>query len=104
MARGTGKEKPVLTVKAGEDPPINVRVYSDGISPSKPQPLHEWLLAAVTLSLYVGFLNYFLVLIIASIWSRMCLCLVVALFSTLLLPCQPVLWPAFNRLWIFKTW
>lgn len=43
-------------------------------------------------------------LIIASFFNRTCLYVVIALFSTLLLPCKPLLWPAFNRMWIFKTW
>jgi hypothetical protein len=62
------------------------------------------LVAAVTMSIYVGFMNYFLLLVILAFFSRVAMYVVLALLGTLLLPCKPVLWPAFNRLWIFRTW
>lgn len=49
-------------------------------------------------------MNFFLVLIIASFFSRTAAIIVALCLGTLLLPAKPVLWPAFNRLWIFKTW
>ncbi|GFR52112.1 hypothetical protein Agub_g14625 [Astrephomene gubernaculifera] len=91
-------------LKPGEDPPPGVRVYADGIKPDQKQNVFVTMLAAVTLSLYVGFLNYFVILLILSFFSRTALYVVLALLGTLLLPCKPVLWPAFNKLWLFKTW
>ncbi len=49
-------------------------------------------------------MNLFVVLMIASLFSRTCLAIVIVLLSTLALPAKPVLWPAFNKLWVFKTW
>lgn len=51
-----------------------------------------------------GWMNILILLMIGAFFSKVCLYIVLALWSTLLLPCRPVLWPAFNRLWIFKTW
>ncbi len=48
--------------------------------------------------------NYFLLICILSYWFPWCRYVVLALLSTLALPAKPVLWPAFNRLWLFKTW
>ncbi|GIL50994.1 hypothetical protein Vafri_7066 [Volvox africanus] len=105
---GNGEPKPVRVsthlLTHGEDPPVGVRVYADGIKPDQKQNPFVTLLAATTMSIYVGFMNYFLLLVILSFWSRVALYVVLVLLGTLLLPCKPVLWPAFNRLWIFKTW
>ncbi|KXZ51089.1 hypothetical protein GPECTOR_14g72 [Gonium pectorale] len=93
-----------ITLKPGEDPPVGVRVYSDGIKPDQKQNIFVTLLAGVTLSLYVGFMNYFAALVLLSFFWRPALYLVLALLATLALPAKPVLWPAFNRMWLFKTW
>ncbi|KAG2429040.1 hypothetical protein HXX76_011282 [Chlamydomonas incerta] len=103
-AAGAPVRTSYLTLKAGEDPPPNVRIYSDGIKPDAPQNLLVKILAGITMSIYVGFMNYFMLMVIASYWSRICRYIVLALLGTLALPCKPVLWPAFNKLWIFKTW
>ncbi|PNH06113.1 Diacylglycerol O-acyltransferase 2 [Tetrabaena socialis] len=91
-------------LKPGENPPTGVRVYADGIDPNQKQNPLVTLLAGITLSIYCGFMNYYFLLIIAAFFSRTALYVVIALLSTLAIPARPVLWPAFNRLWIFKTW
>ncbi|KAG2495179.1 hypothetical protein HYH03_006785 [Edaphochlamys debaryana] len=103
-ANGMSKSTSYHVLKEGEDPPVGVRIYADGIKPDHRQNPLVTIFAGITMSIYVGFMNYFLLLCIAAIWSRVCLYIVIALLSTLALPCKPVLWPAFNRLWIFKTW
>lgn len=77
---------------------------SPGIKPDQKQNIFVTLMAGITMSIYVGFMNYFLLLCILSYWIPFARYIVVGLLTTLALPCQPVLWPAFNRLWIFKTW
>ena len=49
-------------------------------------------------------MNFFLLLCVATFFSRTALYIVIALLSTLALPAKPVLWPWFNKLWVFKTW
>jgi hypothetical protein len=49
-------------------------------------------------------MNIFIFLCICAIFSKVALYVVIALLSTLLVPAAPVLWPAFNKLFIFKTW
>lgn len=83
--------------------PIGKRIYESLKPGDKQHPLNA-LVAIVTLTLYVGWMNIFLLLVIASFFSKAAMYLVLALLGTLLLPARPVLWPAFNRLWVFKTW
>jgi hypothetical protein len=68
------------------------------ISPSSPS-LHHY-----RYTNQVGWMNFFLLLCVASIFYRPALYVVIALLSTLALPAKPVLWPWFNKLWVFKTW
>lgn len=81
----------------------NERVY-ENLRPGQRQPWFNAFVAMVTLTLYVGWMNFFLCLCIAAFFSRIALYVVLALLATLALPARPVLWPAFNKLWIFKTW
>lgn len=108
-AAAAAQGRPVIaeqpsTIVPGQDPPTHVRIYSDGIPPTQRQGAFAWLIAATSLSFYVGFMNWFALLCVAACFSRVAAYAVLALLSTLLLPCQPVLWPAFNRMWLFKTW
>lgn len=41
-------------LQPGEQPAIGVRIYSDGINPTKPQNFFVRLIAQVTLALYTG--------------------------------------------------
>ena len=43
-------------------------------------------------------------LFLASFFSRAALLVLAAIVSTLLLPPKPVLWPAFCRSPVFRTW
>lgn len=79
------------------------RIY-ENLKPGDKQPFFNWLVAVVTLTLYCGWMNFFVVLIVGCLFSTVCRYVVLALLSTLLLPAAPVLWPAFNRLFIFRTW
>lgn len=81
-----------------------VRIYSDGLSKDHKQGIISRIVAVVTLTLYTGWLHILLGLMVASFFSRAALVVTALLFATLALPARPVLWPAFNRLWIFKTW
>jgi hypothetical protein len=81
-----------------------VRIYSDGLSKDHKQGFFSWLVAVVTLTLYTGWLHIMFGLIIASFFSWLPRAILLVLLATLKLPAKPVLWPAFNRLWIFKTW
>lgn len=45
-----------------------------------------------TLTLYVGWLNVLLALMVASFYSRWALLALVLVFSTLWMPAKPVLW------------
>lgn len=94
----------IAFLKPGETPPTGVRIYCDGIDPSKPQNAFVRVIAQITLAIYTGWFNILVALMVGAIFSRICLYICIGLFSTLLLPCKPVLWPAFNKLWIFKTW
>ena len=50
----SGGKLPVLTLKPGEEPPIGIRIYADGIRPDKPQNMLVRLIAQLTLALYTG--------------------------------------------------
>ncbi|GAX82788.1 hypothetical protein CEUSTIGMA_g10214.t1 [Chlamydomonas eustigma] len=82
---------------------IGERIY-EGLQPGQKQHFLNALVAMVTLTIYVGWMNFFLLLCISAFFSRTALYIVIALLSTLALPARPVLWPWFNRLWVFKTW
>lgn len=83
---------------------VGTRVYSDGFTKDHRPSLISTIVAFTTLLVYTGWMNWLLGLIIWSFFNKYVLCFVVALFSTLALPARPILWPAFNRLWVFKTW
>jgi hypothetical protein len=80
------------------------RLYSDGRTKDFKQGLVSRLVAVVTLTLYTGWLHIMFGLCVAAFFSRAALVVLLLLLATLKLPAKPVLWPAFNRLWIFKTW
>lgn len=82
---------------------VGKRVYSD-LSPGQKQPLFNRIVAMATLSLYVGWPLWLVFWIIAAFYSRIALVSVVLVISTVFLPAKPVLWPAWNKLWVFKTW
>lgn len=88
-AKLVGAGAPIVTGK---------RIFVDGMSGlGHKQSLWSWLVALVTLSVYVGFMNFLFILLALSFWYKWALYLLLALFSTVLLPAKPVLWPAFNR-------
>lgn len=82
---------------------IGKRVYSD-LQPGKKQSVLSWLVAVVTLTVYCGWMNILIGLFIASFFTRYALYTLIFLWSTTFLPAKPVLWPAWNKLWVFKTW
>lgn len=86
------------------DPPVGVRVYSDGMSKQHTQGAVSNVVAIVTMFLYTAWLHIMLALMVAAFFNRYALYTVLFLFSTLALPARPVLWSSFNRSWIFKTW
>jgi 2-acylglycerol O-acyltransferase 2 len=81
-----------------------VRIYSDGLSKDHKQSIISRLVAIVTLTLYTGWLHILFGLLVGCFFSSTPRYILGALLFTLWLPARPVLWPAFNRLWIFKTW
>lgn len=82
---------------------VNERTFENLTLKQRQHPLNA-LVAMITLTLYVGWMNLFMALIIASLFSRTALLIVLLCLGTLALPARPVLWPAFNKLWVFKTW
>ncbi|KAL6760872.1 diacylglycerol acyltransferase [Haematococcus lacustris] len=95
-----GVKKPVFdhpSLKIGE------RVYSD-LQPGQRMPILNWVVAVTTLALYCGWVNLLIMLGVAAIWLVWPRYVLVLLWSTLLLPAKPVLWTAFCKLWVFKTW
>ncbi|KAJ9507588.1 hypothetical protein QJQ45_019233 [Haematococcus lacustris] len=95
-----GVKKPVFdhpSLKIGE------RVYSD-LQPGQRMPILNWVVAVTTLALYCGWINLLIMLGVAAIWLVWPRYVLVLLWSTLLLPAKPVLWTAFCKLWVFKTW
>jgi hypothetical protein len=70
--------------------PLNVRIYSDGQTATSQQSAFSAAVAICTLSLYTGWIHIILALVVASCWSKVALALLVALFSTLLLPARPL--------------
>lgn len=87
------------------EPVLNKRIWSDGMSgPNHKQGWLSHLVALVTLTIYIGWLNILLGLVIAAFFYKWALYAVIAIVSTVFLPAKPVLWPAFNRLPVFRTW
>lgn len=84
--------------------PVGVRYYSDGMTKDFKQGLFSHCVAFVTLLIYTGWLYWLAGLVIWGFFNRYVMLFVIALYSTLALPARPILWPAFNRLWVFKTW
>ena len=82
---------------------VGERTY-EGLRLNQPQHPLNALVAMITLTLYVGWMNFFMAMIIASFFSRAALLFVLICLGTLALPARPVLWPWFNKLWVFKTW
>jgi 2-acylglycerol O-acyltransferase 2 len=80
-----------------------VRFYSDGMTKDFKQGWLSTAVAVTTLTLYTGWIHVMLGLILFS-WKPWVLATLAALVSTVFLPAKPVLWPAFNRLWVFRTW
>lgn len=91
-----------MTVKDDKNV-YGVRVW-ETLKPGERQPLLNQLVAIVTLIIYCGFMNYFIPMCVFAFFSRTCMYMVIFLLSTLLLPRKPLLWSAFNRCWVFKTW
>lgn len=84
--------------------PTNVRIYTDGLSKDHKQSWGSWLVAVTTLLVYCGWLHILLGLLVGSFYSRTCLYIFLALLATLALPAKPVLWTAFCKSYVFKTW
>lgn len=96
-------------VKKAEEPNgkelvIGSRVYSDLGGPDQKQGWFSWIVAVTTMTIYCGWMNILLLLCIAAIFNPWIRYLVVAIWSTVLLPAKPVLWRKWNQLWVFKTW
>jgi hypothetical protein len=83
--------------------PVNVRIYSDGQSKSSKQGLLSSAVAVTTLLMYTGWMQV-IILCLCFAWYRPVLYVLLALYSTLLFPAKPVLWGAFCRHWVFRTW
>lgn len=84
--------------------PVNIRIYSDDLTKDHKQGLLSWLVAVATLTLYTGWMHVLIGLMLGSFFSRTCLYVLLALWSTTFLPAKPVLWNAFCRSWVFRTW
>lgn len=78
-------------------PPVGIRIYADGQTKDSKMSFFENVVAVTTLLLYTGWIHIVLALVVSSFFSRVALAITIALFSTLLLPAKPVLWPAFNQ-------
>ncbi|MEW5319437.1 MAG: hypothetical protein WDW38_010589 [Sanguina aurantia] len=100
-----GKAKPPV-VDPFEHAVINTRIYSDGQTATSKQSFASSIAAMLSLAFYTGWPNTLLLLfcLVIFTWNKIALAILVALFSTLLLPAGPLLWPAFNQMAIFKTW
>eukprot|EP00199_Chlamydomonas_sp_CCMP681_P002493 CAMPEP_0119107254 /NCGR_PEP_ID=MMETSP1180-20130426/9602_1 /TAXON_ID=3052 ORGANISM="Chlamydomonas cf sp, Strain CCMP681" /NCGR_SAMPLE_ID=MMETSP1180 /ASSEMBLY_ACC=CAM_ASM_000741 /LENGTH=335 /DNA_ID=CAMNT_0007092715 /DNA_START=5 /DNA_END=1012 /DNA_ORIENTATION=+ len=87
---------------------VGTRVYADGQQEGKPAFSLNGLLsesvAVTTMGIYCGWMNILILLFIASFFYRSVLVVFVCICSTVLLPAKPVLWPAWNRMWVFRTW
>jgi diacylglycerol O-acyltransferase 2, plant len=81
-----------------------VRFYSDGMTKDFQQGYLSTAVAIVTLMLYTGWMHVMLLLIVFCWVDKWVMATLLVLISTVFLPAKPVLWPAFNRLWVFKTW
>ncbi|MEW5300702.1 MAG: hypothetical protein WDW36_003613 [Sanguina aurantia] len=83
------------------DLPSNVRIH---LYPNEKAGVWSTLVAVASLTFYVGFMNWFIMLCVASFFSRAALYATIVLLTSLALPAGPVLWPAFTHLWVFSTW
>ncbi len=73
--------------------PIGVRVWSDGQTKESKQGILSSAVAITTLLLYCGWMQFlFLLVVFTLLGSRIAVTLLIAIFSTLLLPKKPLLW------------
>lgn len=82
---------------------VNQRIY-ERLTPEEPMVFWRKLVAMATMTIYCGWMSFLLTLFALAfvfVWPRYVL---LALWSTMLLPLGPCLWPAFNKHWVFKTW
>jgi hypothetical protein len=76
------------------------RIYSDDLTKDNKQSFISWLVAVTTLTIYTGWMHVLIALMLASFFSRTCLYVLLAVWSTTFLPAKPVLWNAFCRSWV----
>ncbi|KAF5839776.1 hypothetical protein DUNSADRAFT_18654 [Dunaliella salina] len=85
-------------------PPNNVRVYAEGLTQLDKQPFWHAAVANITLLAYCGTVNGLILLGLASFYSSTATFILIAAFSTLLLPAKPFHWRAFLKLKVFSYW
>uniref|UniRef100_A0A7S0YRY4 Acyltransferase n=1 Tax=Polytomella parva TaxID=51329 RepID=A0A7S0YRY4_9CHLO len=80
------------------------RIYCDEMSKSSKQSTFSALVAVVTLLIFMGWMHIMLAMLALSFFYKGMSVILLILLCTLALPAKPVLWHAFCRQYIFKTW
>jgi hypothetical protein len=92
------------TTTTTTQPTAQRSIYTDGMSKDHRQSWPSWLVAVATMTIYTGWMHVLLALMAGVFFRRWCLYVLLALFATTFLPAKPVLWPAFCRSAVFRTW
>lgn len=83
---------------------IGRRIFTDGMYQGHQQGALSYILAVTSLLLYLSWIHVLTALLVASFWYRWALVLLVLIWSTVLLPPEPLLWSRFLSNRMFRWW